>query len=232
MLVDGEGRFLTQRELPRLALLRPFLRPPDLVLTGPGVPDLAVSLDPANGPSRSVAVWRDRCDAWGSSEAADRWCSAFLEVSCQLVYLPSSSARPVDPQFAPSGGRVSFADAFPFLVIGSASLEDLNRRLAEPLPMNRFRPNLVVDGSLPFAEDRWRIIRVGSLELELVKPCERCVVTTTDQRTGHRGPEPLRTLATFRRGKSGGVLFGQNAIHREPGRLTVGDPIEVLAEAP
>jgi len=132
----------------------------------------------------------------------------------------------VDPDYAPPGHRVGFADAFPFLIISEASLADLNRRLDTPLPMNRFRPNLVIAGVEPFGEDRLRAFAIGGMTFSAVKPCDRCVVTTTDQVTGERGVEPLRTLATFRR-SNGKVLFGQNVIHTGTGRLRVGDPLLV-----
>jgi len=125
---------------------------------------------------------------------------------------------------------VSFADGFGFLLISEASLHELNSRLETPLPMNRFRPNLVVSGAEPFAEDNWRDLRLGGLELTVVKPCARCVITTTNQDTAQRGAEPLRTLATFRR-QDGQVMFGQNVVHRGTGRLVSGTPLEVLSTA-
>ena len=128
--------------------------------------------------------------------------------------------------FAPPGTRVSSADGFPFLLISEESLADLNRRLAQPLPMNRFRPNLVVAGAEPYAEDEWNRIEVGGIPMRVVKPCDRCVVTTTDQATGERGKEPLRTLATYRN-RGGEVMFGQNVVHERRGRLRVGDQVNV-----
>ena len=136
--------------------------------------------------------------------------------------MSDSVIRPADPGFAPPGTRVSFADGFPFLLISEESLADLNRRLAQPLPMNRFRPNLVVAGAHPYAEDDWHRIEVGGIPMRVVKPCGRCVVTTTDQANGERGKEPLRTLATYRK-QGGEVMFGQNVLHERPGRLRIGD---------
>jgi len=144
-----------------------------------------------------------------------------------LAYMPDTVVREVDQNYAPAGGRAGFADGFPFLLVGEASLADLNARLARPLPMNRFRPNLVVSGSAPFAEDGWRSIRIGNIPMEVVKPCARCVVTTTDQGTGRRdGDEPLHTLASFRR-QEGKVMFGQNAVPYGQGLLRIGDPVEL-----
>jgi uncharacterized protein YcbX len=136
--------------------------------------------------------------------------------------------RPVSPRHGRPGDRVSFADGYPLLLTTDASLGALNDRLDRPVPMNRFRPNLVVDGETPFGEDGWALIRVGEVRLRVVKPCARCVVTTVDQETGEVGREPLRTLATFRRHEDGGVLFGQNVVHEGPGVLRVGDDVEVL----
>ena len=130
--------------------------------------------------------------------------------------------RPANPGFAPPGVRVGFADGFPFLLISEESLADLNRRLVDPLPMNRFRPNLVVAGGEPYGEDRWGRFEIGGVRLQVVKPCERCLVTTTDQATGERGKEPLRTLATYRK-VGNDLMFGQNVVHENTGRLRVGD---------
>jgi uncharacterized protein YcbX len=140
--------------------------------------------------------------------------------------MPESTHRPVDPTYAPAADRVSFADAYPFLMLSEASLAALNERLPRPVPMNRFRPNLVLEGGEPHVEDRLGRFRIGTLELEAVKPCDRCVITTTDQDTAERGPEPLRTLATYRKTGSK-VLFGQNVVHYTAGRLTVGEQVTV-----
>jgi uncharacterized protein YcbX len=141
--------------------------------------------------------------------------------------LPEDSIRRVDPDFANPEDRVHLADGFPFLLISEASLEDLNSRLDEPLPMNRFRPNLVVRGVEPFAEDGWKNIRIGEMSFRVAKPCARCAITTVNQTTGQKGKEPLTTLAAFRK-VNGEVMFGQNLIHESPGILRVGDGVEVL----
>jgi len=160
---------------------------------------------------------------------ADDWVSRVVGEECFLAYVPDTVVRTVDPIWSPEGGRTGFADGFPFLLAGEASLADLNARLPKALPMNRFRPNLVVRGSAPFAEDGWKRIRIGGLPMRVVKPCARCVVTTTDQATGRRdGDEPLRTLATFRR-QGQKVMFGQNVVHDATGPLRVGDPVELEA---
>ena len=173
----------------------------------------------------ATQVWGDRLAVVAPDHKADAWFSEVVGLEVVLAWFPPTVVRPLDPAYARHGGRTGFADGFPFLVIGEASLADLNARLAIPLPMNRFRPNLVVAGSAPWAEDGWGNITVGGIPMEVVKHCARCVVTTTDQATGKRmGDEPLRTLATFRRHERG-VMFGQNVVHYGTGMLRVGDAV-------
>lgn len=227
MLISPRGQFRTQRELPVLALVQPEIRPPHLVLRAPGMPELVTALDPMGGRPVATQVWGDPLKVVAPDHQADAWLSDVVRQEVVLAYFPPEVIRPVNPDWAPKGGRTSFSDGFPFLLIGEASLADLNRRLATPLSMNRFRPNLVVAGSEPFAEDGWRRIRVGGISMEVVKPCDRCVITTTDQATGRRaGDEPLRTLATFRR-QDRGVMFGQNVVHYGTGTLSVGAAVEL-----
>jgi uncharacterized protein YcbX len=227
MLVEPSGEFLTQREVPELALVRPRIEPPHLVVEAPAMTELRLPLHPMGGRRKRVRIWNDRVEALLPDQRADQWFTDYLGTPTGLAWLPEEADRPVDRAYAEAAHQVSFADGFPFLVIGQESLDDLNRRLAVPLPMNRFRPNLVVAGAEPFAEDDWRRVRIGELELDVVKPCARCVVTTTDQQTAERGVEPLRTLATYRR-IDGKVVFGQNALHDRPGRLAQGDRVTVM----
>ena len=224
MVVDELGEFLSQRSHPRLALVVPAIQDGALRIDAPGMPPLELPLDPPSTVALSVTVWDDTCGATWLGEKPARWFSEFLDCSCSLVHMAGATVRPADPAYASVGTRVSFADAFPFLLISEESLADLNRRLAEPLPMNRFRPNLVVAGGQPYEEDRWERIEIGGIGMRIVKPCARCLVTTTDQATADRGREPLRTLATYRK-IDGKVMFGQNAVHEGPGRLRVGDPV-------
>jgi hypothetical protein len=173
-----------------------------------------------------VTVWDDSVVASDQGDAAATLLSDHLGQPCRLVRV--DEARIADQAYAAPGTVVGFADGFPLLLITDASLGALNGRLPMPLPIDRFRPNLVVSGAEPFAEDGWRRIRIGDIELDVVKPCARCTITTVDQATGRRdGAEPLRALGTFRRGRRG-VLFGQNLVHRSQGLLRVGDPVEVL----
>jgi uncharacterized protein YcbX len=226
MVVNESGEHMTQRTHPRLALVRPSLVGNRLRI---GVADrapLEIPLEPQTAVTTTVVVWEDVCSAGWMGERAAAWFTDLLGERCSLVYMPESTVRPANPAYAPPGVRVSFADAYPFLLISEESLADLTQRLGAPVPMNRFRPNLVIAGGEPYCEDRLGAFRLGGLELQVVKPCDRCVVTTTDQSTGARGPEPLRTLATYRR-MNGKVYFGQNVVHRTTGRLRVGDRLLV-----
>ena len=222
MVVDQAGEFLSQRSHPRLALVTTGIRNGTLRLEAPGVTALELPVDPKPTVHTSVRVWRDRCGATWMGEGPARWFSDFLGLQCNLVHMADETVRPADRTYAPDGTRVSFADAFPFLIISEASLADLNRRLAEPVPMNRFRPNLVIAGAEPYAEDGWDHLEINGVRLRVVKPCARCVITTTDQATAERGKEPLRTLGRYRK-VWGKVMFGQNAVHESMGRLHVGD---------
>lgn len=225
MVSTPRGQFVTQRECPALALVNVVISPPHLRLSAPGMAELVTPLSPLGGRPVTVTVWNDQVTVVAPDHKADDWFSRVIGQEAVLAYMPAQVVREVDRDYAPAGGRTGFADAFPFLLAGEASLADLNARLEIPLPMNRFRPNLVVAGSAPFAEDAWRAIRVGGIRMEVVKPCSRCVVTTTEQSTGRRdGDEPLRTLATFRR-RDGKVMFGQNVVHYGTGTLRVGDPV-------
>jgi uncharacterized protein len=226
MVVDSAGRMLSQRTHPRLALVRPSLDGGSLRVDAPGMASLELPLRPSGSVRTSVVVWHDRCVAAWAGEPAARWFSDVLEADCSLVHMPDDAVRPIDPAYGPDGSRVSFADAFPFLVLSEESLADLNSRLPSPVPMNRFRPNLVLSGGAAYQEDALGAFRVGGVRLRAVKPCDRCVLTTTDQATAERGVEPLRTLATYRR-RDGKVFFGQNALHQDVGRLRVGDAVLV-----
>jgi hypothetical protein len=226
MLVDETGKFLTQRQFPRMALITVELVGGQLIVNAPNRESITIPLHWESRDRISVQVWRDVCDAVPLGEEVNRWFSDFLELSCQLVYMDESTFRPVNPSYATNNEQVSFADGFPFLLISEASLQDLNQRLDEPVPMNRFRPNLVVSGCEAFAEDDWREIHIGSISFRVVKPCSRCSITTVEQTTGIRGKEPLLTLAQYRR-RSGEIFFGQNLISGELGTLQIGDVVKI-----
>jgi len=231
MVVDAAGEFVSQRTRPRLALVRPALAGEALVLEAPDRPPLELPAEPPGGGTKPVRIWADALRAAPAGEAADAWISDFLGERAHIVAFAADAVRPVDPKYARRAtDRVAFADAYPCLLITQASLDLLNERLTTPVPMDRFRPNLVAGGTAPHAEDGWRRIRVGDVVFDLVKPCARCVVTTVDQRTGVAEEEPLRTLATYRKVGSK-VLFGQNAIHVAPGTVRAGDPLVVMRGA-
>jgi hypothetical protein len=238
LVVEEHGRPLTQRTLPRMARIATRLSDELLTLSAEGVGTLRVSraADPG-APRRTVSVWKSEgLQAEDCGDDAANWLGHFLGVKCRLVRIGPAFQRPIlKPAAARPGDVVSFADSDPFLIISEASLEDLNRRLIAQghaaLPMNRFRPNLVVTGCPAFAEDSWTRIKVGGIIFRASGPCSRCIMTTTDQFTGERGKEPLRLLATYRRdaGNLTDVNFGQNLIHEtKSGNLRVGDPVEIL----
>jgi uncharacterized protein len=225
MIVSPTGKFVTQRQLPQLALVETEIGSEALQLNAPGQSPLHLSLAPVAGAVMEVEVWGDRCQAIDQGDEAAAWLSQFLEIECRLVRIGEEYDRPVKRR---ADAQVSFADGYPLLLISEASLADLNQRLPKPIPMNRFRPNLVVAGCDAYAEDSWNQIRIDEVTFDVMTSCERCVITTTDQATGHReSMEPLKTLATYRRVK-GGVIFGKNVIHRQQGEVQVGNPVKVL----
>jgi len=228
LVVDRHGVFMTQRDWPGLARVEVSLVPGGIELAADGMTRLAVAAPEPGVPRQRVVIWRDECEAAPAGRDAAQWFSELLGTACRLVTMPPSTVRQVDQHFARAGDQVGFADGFPFLLLSEASLAELNRRLEEPLPMDRFRPNIVVAGCAAHAEDGWSRIVIGGLGFRVVKPCARCVITTTDQATGARGREPLRTLATYRL-IDGKILFAQNLIHEGSGTIRVGDACAVAA---
>lgn len=233
MLVDANGRFLTARQHPCLAMVETAFDGDVLRVRAPDMPELTLPLQPSSPRLRRVQVWNDTLDAVLAGAAADDWFSQWLSKPVQLVQMTDDIHRGVDPDYGQPGDEVSFADGFPLLLIGEGSLADLNARLASPVPMHRFRPNVVIAGSEPYAEDTWARLRIGEVEFEGVKNCSRCVFTTIDPGTGTKSPdgEPLRTLQTYRLG-DGGIYFGQNLIPRRGGTIRVGDEVEILEVRP
>jgi hypothetical protein len=231
MVVTPEGRFLTQRELPRLALVRPLLEDRELTLLGPAVEPLRLSLEQ---PQRRVAVqvWKDECPGLDEGDAAAHWLRQVLQRDCRLVRFDPQHRRLSSRSWTGSiEAENRFSDGFPLLVISRASLADLNARLEMPLPMNRFRPNIVLDGIGPYEEDHIDELYCDEVRLRIVKPCTRCRITTTDQDTGQLdGEEPLRTLKGYRFDRElRGVLFGQNTVIVQGvnARLRCGQTLEV-----
>ena len=229
MVVDAEDRFLTGRQLPRLTLVRAQPVPGGLSLDAPGMPSLSVPF-PQTEATVSANVWKNEVAAKPAGAAAAGWLSEFLQQPARLVHMDAGVSRAIADPHSQAGDEVSFADAFPLLLISRAALDGLNARLAKPVSMLRFRPNLVVDGVPAHAEDGWKRIRIGSVEFDVAKACTRCIFTTVDPVRGERDPdgEPLRTLIGYRR-TADGVTFGQNLIPRSLGTVRVGDAVEVLA---
>ncbi len=218
MIIGPDGRFVTQRDDPRLARIGTRIVVDTLVLSAAGVAPIAVPLKPRGGPVREVTIWKSSVPARDEGDAAAAWLSSLLGTDLRLVRFDPAHQRQCNPDFASgSGAHTAFADGYPLLVIAEASLADLNRRLAakgvRELPMNRFRPNLVLAGLEPYDEDHVDTLVAHGVTLKLVKPCTRCQITTTDQESGRVGHEPLATLAGYRMDERlGGVTFGMNAI--------------------
>ena len=227
MVVDEQGTFVSQRSDPSLGQVRTSFDDGVLVLESATAGVLRLGLPGDNAGVVPVRVWLDEVEAIDCGSDAAAYITRHLGRSARIVFMPDSTLRPLPQEYAPAGGRVSFADAFPLLIIGDGSLIELNGRLAEPISMVRFRPNVVVRGVAPHEEDTWRVVRLGDVECDVVKPCARCAVPTIDPATGVGGREPSRTLAGYRRW-DGHIWFGQNAVHRGPGTLRTGAAVEVL----
>lgn len=228
MVVDANGSFLTARKHPRLTLIRAQPDGEWLTLEAPGMAGL--QLKPADDlRRRDVVVWSSTVPTVFADASANAWISRFLGTPAQFVFMDGACVRAVDPDYSSATDEVSFADGFPLLLISQAALDHLNAKLPTAIPMLRFRPNLVVTGTLAHAEDNWKRIRIGRIDFDIVKPCMRCTIPTIDYESGEFDPdgEPLRTLKTYRR-TAQGVSFGQNLIPRGVGTLRVGDGVEVL----
>jgi uncharacterized protein len=214
MAVDAAGKFLSQRTHPKLAQLVTEIAEDSLVLRGAELPPLTVPLRAGDQRPVAVRVWDDDCAGLDQGDEAARWLSTFLGQELRMVRVIPQPQRLANPKYAGSDPKpVTFVDGFQILVCNRASLEELNMRMPEPIPMNRFRPNIVLGGLEPFAEDRIARLRIGELTLQLVKPCTRCVITATDQQTGQPATNPLPVLRTFRLDRTLlGVTFGENAV--------------------
>lgn len=255
MLTTPDGMFFTQREFPKMALISVSVDSGGLRVESENIGEMTIPFEPDRGTHGRVTVWNSICDAEIYEGEVSDWLSDVIGTKCQLVYMPDGSRRNVNPRFNKDDDVVSFADGYPLMLLGEASLDDLNSRIAQSgkqagrmpafrLPMNRFRPNLVVSGSEAYAEDDWQRIRIGDAHFRGTKPCERCVITTIEQSKGEfDGKEPLKTLATYRRVEmimpdraealgvtNNAVIFGQNLIAETVGStVRVGDAVEVLA---
>ena len=231
MLVDADNRFISQRDAAVLATLVPVLDGGALLVEAPGRRSIRLDIDPDTSP-RDVRVWGDHgITAADQGDEAARWFSDALGTACRLVAFGTRAHNLIDPEYSPrAGAETAFTDGYPIMAVLQESLDDLNRRLTTPVPMQRFRPSVVIGGAPAWSEDDWMAMKLGSLDCDAVKPCARCVVTATDQVTGARSArqEPLRTLATFRTIPGLGAIFGQNIVPRGAGRLCVGDAVELM----
>jgi len=224
MLVDANGDFLSQRQFPEMCLIDARANDDILSISVPGVDAINVSAN--KDQIRQVVVWGDRCRAYDAGEVASEYLSNFLKTPCRLVCFPQDEKRQVDLAYAKPGDLTGFSDGFPLLIISQASLNDLNKRLDKPVSMTRFRPNIVVSGCEPYAEDSWKTILVGGIEMQVVKPCSRCSIPSVNPDTAVRSLEPVKTLREYRM-KDSKIYFGQNVIANATGKLEIGMAVEI-----
>lgn len=219
---------MTQRAFPVMSLFQPEIADDTIIVTHKRT-NAKVSFGlsrESRGSRLRASVWNDEVEVFEVDPITSAWFSSQLRMECRLVGFPEDRTRPVSPTYSINNDQVSLADAFPFLLIGQGSLDELNKRLSSPVPMNRFRPNFVITGGAPFEEDNWKSLSVGGSRFAVVKPCDRCSMPTIDQRTGQKGTEPLTTLATFRKFDNK-ILFGQNLIALDVGgTVSEGDLID------
>ncbi|GAA4309483.1 MOSC domain-containing protein [Mucilaginibacter gynuensis] len=226
MLVDANNRFVSQREFHQMALLGVSIEDTGLRVTHKTTGEnVFIPFVPVVNESCEVTVWDDTCSAVYVSDEVDAWFSKVLEISCRLVYMPDDSHRKTDEKYTSDGEITSFSDGYPFLLIGQASLDDLNSRIDEALPMDRFRPNIVFTGGAPYHEDILKSFDINGINFFGVKLCARCVMTTINQNTAEKGKQPLKALAGYRN-KNKKILFGQNIVHKGTGAIGVGDTLE------
>jgi len=220
--------FMTQRDFPQLALLKiSFQENGFRVLNTKDNSHVVIPFESDSKENISVTIWDDICKAVNAGKYLDDWFSHAINKKCSLVYMPDDEKRIVEKKFTQEEHIVSFADAYPFLIIGQSSLDYLNKRLDKPIPMNRFRTNFVFTGGKPYEEDHWNDFKIGDLSFKAVKPCARCVITTTNQDTAERNVEPLKTLSDYRK-VNNKVMFGMNLICNATGVISVGDKISLL----
>ncbi len=227
MLIDSDNQFLSQRRLPKMTLIKTEIIDDTLILSTASSGKISLPLNPDNGDDINTTIWKDQCLAKTTNLEVDQWVSNFLEIDCKLVYQPENIVRPVDPDYATDTDKVNFSDGFPFLIVSDASLTALNKEMELPLPMQRFRPNLVISNCEPYTEDSWRKIQINDICFRLPKACSRCSVPTIDTKTAQTNKEPLTTLSRLRRWNNK-VFFGQNALHDISGELSVGNSVSII----
>lgn len=230
LLIDENNRFFTQREFPRMTLLKTNILGNILEVSDKNNSKnkIEILMGEFSNEKLQVKIWDDTVEANIVNVNINKWFSGFIGIKCKLVYMPDEAKRSVSKDFARKNEIVSFADGYPFLILGQSALDDLNRRLTNPVPITNFRPNIVFTGGNPFEEDDWSEIRIGKMTFIAVKPCARCVITTIDQKTAAKNKEPLATLSTYRRYGSK-ILFGENLIHEGTGKINVGDEIKIVS---
>lgn len=229
MLVDTNNQFITQREYPQLAMLQVSLEQNGLLVRHKiNDSQIQIPFDTTTGETTNAVIWEDTCNVLLVNPVLDQWFSDILGIECRLVYMPDNSVRKVDEKFATRGEITSFSDGYPLLIISQASLDDLNSRLETPVPINRFRPNMVFTGGQPFEEDQLEHFRVNGIDFFGIKPCARCSITTINQENGSQAKEPLKTLAAYRM-KNNKVYFGQNLLFQGKGTIQVGAEIMKLS---
>ena len=228
MLIDENNRFISQREVARMALLKVVIEDNGLKVIF-NETSIRIPFFIENKEIIKVEIWDDTCVAQLIDKNIDQWFSDVLDIKCRLVYMPDESLRTTDPRYAPEGAVTSLADAYPFLLIGQASLDDLNTRLDAAIPMDRFRPNIVITGSQPYQEDVIGRLTINGIDFFGVKLCARCNIPTIDQQTAKAGKEPSKTMARYRL-KNNKIYFGQNLIHSGTGVISIGDEVNVLSQ--
>ncbi len=229
MLVDTNGKFLSQRTHPKMATLSVEWNNGEFQIIDKLNPKDRTTLPLITQPNftKNVQIWDDNVNAFLVDPSISKWIQQKLDIPCELVYMPESVNRPIDEKYAISDESVSFADSMPFLLISQASLDKLNSKLKNPVTMERFRPNLVVSGTEPFEEDQWDIIQLGSVQFKIVKPCARCIMTTVAQDTGFTSKEPLATLSKFRK-VDNKIYFGQNMIPLGEGLIQNNEIVKII----
>lgn len=229
MLIDSDNRFISQRECSKMALLKTHITDECLTVTNTSDnSSVNIPLAPVKKEVIQVTIWDDTCTGQLVDNDIDVWFTNALGRDIRLVYMPDSTARFTEPAYAPEGSITSFSDAYPFLLIGQSSLDDLNKRLNSQLPINRFRPNIVFTGGAPYQEDMMDSFTINNIAFNGVKLCARCVIITIDQADASIGKEPTKTLASYR-AKNNKIYFGQNLVHSGSGTISVGDELSVLS---
>jgi uncharacterized protein YcbX len=227
MLVDEDNRFLTQREIPEMALLQCKIEKQSMVITHKiSGETFSFDLNERSGYQIAATIWDDTCEVAMVNDEANQWFTTILGNSCRLVFMPDESKRKVERPYAKNAEITSLSDAYPLLVIGQASLDDLNSKLETPVGIDRFRPNIVFTGGYPYQEDDMKHFQINKIDLFGVKPCARCTIITTNQQTAQTAKEPLKTLATYRMSENK-VLFGMNVLFTGDGKIKVDDTIVI-----